>query len=153
MGMIKDKFILATLAAIIANILGIILNYCSYLLNINEYLLWKIAASAFVPLNKIDAPPAIFIGLVADFIVAISLGIFILIILNLTGVDYAIVKGILSGLFFWLMLFAILFNAGIVKLIPQDPASYVGHIIDHSIRGSVIGWILQSYGKQFFVKN
>lgn len=93
---VKDSAVKVTIAGIAGSLVMNLIMYLIILLGIKTTSPWSIAANIFLTQSYVNTPAGIVIGLIGTVALNIASAIIILFVLNRTGYDYAILKGILS---------------------------------------------------------
>lgn len=147
--MIENKVFLGISAGIIVNIIANIIDYFLYTLSLNDYLAWHIAASIYFPLDQLKTFPALFLGIILDYILASIIGIIIVYILHYTGTDHYIMKAIVVG-----TIAVLLVDGIILGFLPETVDSFTpDHLIEHIIIAIFIAWISIKLGKETLTAN
>ena len=147
---IKDKYSLGIIIGLTANIIRNIFNYIVYQLNFTQYLPRQIAAATFIPLAKIDSLIGIIIGFCADYGIAIFFSLSIVYLLDITGDDFAILKGLSIGLLYWLLLFGLLLRFGLSRINPSDLGTNLIFLFNHLLLGIIVAVMVVRYKAKYF---
>ena len=147
---LKDRYSLGIIIGLIANIFSNIFNYIVYQLDLTQYLPRQIAAATFIPLSKIDSLIGIIIGVCADYGVAIFFSLSIVYLLDITGDDFAILKGLSIALLHWLLLFGLLLRFGLSRINPSDLGTNLIFLFNHLLLGVLIAIMVVKYKVKYF---
>lgn len=141
----KDLIIFGAYAGIIANIpkniIAWIFHWCGWL----RYTFEHIAAGYFVDLPYIDQPLSLITGFIADFTNAGFFGVLLYFILQKTGKDYAVLKGLAFGSFLYLIFYGTFMAMDMTRASLLTPLPNFLLYIPHTVFGGVAGWILSRY--------
>lgn len=142
MNKIKDRMILGTLAGLGANIVKNILGASAMKLELAEIDGPHRAAGMLVPPHKIADPKGKLVGVLADSIMAGTLGVASLSILKLFGKKHAVIKGGLVGAGMWTMLYGVLGTLGATKVNPVSPSTVLTEFVEHTVFGAVTAGLI-----------
>ena len=142
---LKDTIAFGVLAGIIANIPKTILAWAFHFAGVLRYTFAHIAAGYFVGAEMLDNPIALATGFVADYTLAAVLGIILYLIIQKTGTDYAILKGIVLGSFMYLIFYGALMALDITRASLLTPLPNLLLFFPHVIFGASAGWIIKRY--------
>ncbi|XCH79157.1 MAG: hypothetical protein WHF31_00305 [Candidatus Dehalobacter alkaniphilus] len=148
----KDPIGAATIAGIIGAIIMDFLSYILIALGIPMTSPWNIAADVFLSWSLINSPIGIFLGIVGTMALGIGTTILLVIVMKMTGKDFAVLKGIIVANtvgFASMGLFMPLLN--IAPQIQSQPLTNLFALIILTIFGVIVSFILKKYGT--FVKN
>ncbi len=148
----KDPIGAATIAGIIGTIIMDFLSYILIVLGIPMTSPWNIAADVFLSWSQVNSPSGIFLGIVGTTALGLSTAILLVIVMKMTGKDFAVLKGILVANtvgFASMGLFMPLLN--IAPQIQSQPLTNLFALIILTIFGVVVSIILKEYGR--FIKS
>lgn len=131
------------LAGSIAIIAINLAEFLMRILNISETTLWQAGGAVFLAEKALMTPLGIGIGIFSHILVSLFMAIIITYYLQLTGKDYAILKGLSISLAAMFVFFGLVFPIRNINLSMQNSAKDVlSAFIDHIIFGLVVGLIL-----------
>ncbi|MCM1565226.1 MAG: hypothetical protein NC238_04535 [Dehalobacter sp.] len=143
-------------AATVAGIIGtIIMGFLSYILIASGIPLtspWNIAADVFLSWSQVNSPIGIFLGIVGTMALGIGTTILLVIVIKMTGKDFAILKGVIAANavgFASMGFFMPLLN--IAPQIQSQPLTNLFALIILTIFGMITSFILKKYG--IFIKS
>ncbi|MCM1566673.1 MAG: hypothetical protein FNP40_15415 [Dehalobacter sp. 4CP] len=143
----KDSIGAATIAGIIGTMIMDVLSYIIIALGIPMTSPWNIAADVFLNWSEVNSPIGIFLGIVGTMALGIGTTIILVIVMKMTGKDFAILKGIIVSNavgFASMGLFMPLLN--IAPQIQLEPLTNLFALIILTIFGVIISFILKKYG-------
>lgn len=148
----KDPIGAAAIAGIIGTIIMDFLSYILIVLGIPMTSPWNIATDVFLSWSQVNSPIGIFLGIVGTTALGIGTAILLVIVMKMTGKDFAVLKGIIVANavgFASMGLFMPLLN--IAPQIQSQPLTNLFALIILTIFGVIVSFILKKYGT--FVKN
>ena len=148
--MFENKISLGIFSGILANTLANIFSLILYFTGIKEYFLWTLATSIFVSRDKINNLGAIILGIVADSIIAIWLGILLVYILYIIGTNRGYLKGLIYGGLWWIILYGGVTGLHISRLEINSIDSNLAYLAEHLIFGILLAWFNLKFGKKVF---
>jgi hypothetical protein len=144
---VRDTVIAGLLAGWAGNIAKEIMVWTFYFLGWTKYTLVHIAAGFYYSADNLTAPVSMITGAITDWTIAGVFGVILLLILRFTGTDYALVKGIMFGSFFYLIAFGIGMSLDISRATLLTPLPDFLLLLSHLAIGGVCGWVLRRYFK------
>jgi hypothetical protein len=147
----KDKIIAGSVAGAVGGVFGLIFSYSLFLLGISPVSSINIAGS-FVALDILNLTTGgIIWAIIVHFVVATIYGVMLIYFLLITGKDYWLVKGVLTGAAFCLIAHAYLLplmrtDATVHSLI-FNPPSFGTMTLAHTIIGMVSAYVIIRYAK------
>ncbi|KJS80943.1 MAG: hypothetical protein JM58_18145 [Peptococcaceae bacterium BICA1-8] len=141
----RDTIVFGALAGLIGNIPKTIIAWLFHLLGYLEYTFIHIAAGYFVPAKFIDNPVALATGFIADYTNAAFFGIIMYLMLQKTGTDYAVVKGLSFGAFVYLVFYGAFMALDITRASLLTPLPNLLLFFPHIIYGAVTCWFIRRY--------
>ncbi|MHB8125183.1 MAG: hypothetical protein ACYDEJ_05970 [Desulfitobacteriaceae bacterium] len=143
----KDSIGAATVAGIIGAVLMDLLVYVLVILGIPITTPWNIAADVFLKWDEVNSNIGLLLGVIATIALSIATAILIVLLIKLTGKDFAILKGIVTANavgFGSMGLFMPLLN--IAPQIQTQPLTNLLAIAILTISGVTMSYILKKYG-------
>ncbi|MFZ3101023.1 MAG: hypothetical protein WA131_11890 [Desulfitobacteriaceae bacterium] len=144
----KDSIGAATVAGIIGAVLMDFLVYALMILGIPIITPWNIAADVFLKWDVINSDLGLLLGVIGTIALGVTTAILIVLLIKLTGKDFAILKGIVTAnaIGFGAMgLFMPLLN--IAPQIQSQPLTNLLSVALLTISGATMSYILNKYGK------
>ena len=148
----KDSIALATVAGLIGAAIMDFLNYLILFAGIPSIPSWYVAADVFLSLDQANSLLGTIIGLIGTLALGIATALLIVVLIKLTGNDYAILKGILTSNavgFGAMGLFIPLLN--ITPQLQSQPHTNIIAMVLLTLTGGIIAYILSRYGQ--FLRN
>ncbi|MEL7567974.1 MAG: hypothetical protein AAGU27_24285 [Dehalobacterium sp.] len=148
----KDSIGTATIVGIIGTIIMDSLSYILIALGIPMTSPWNIAADVFLSWSQVNSPIGIFLGIVGTMALGIGTTILLVIVMKMTGKDFAILKGVVVANavgFASMGLFMPLLN--IAPQIQSQSLTNLFALIILTIFGVIVAFVLGKYGT--FIKN
>lgn len=142
----KDPIGAATIAGIIGSIIMDFLVYILIALGIPMTSPWNISADVFLNWSLVNTPIGIFLGIVGTMALGIGTTILLVIVMKMTGKDFAVLKGIIVANavgFASMGLFMPLLN--IAPQIQSQPLTNLFALIILTIFGVTTSFILNKY--------
>ena len=143
--MTRDTVIFGALAGIVGNIPKTILTLTLYYLGYIENTHAHFASGYFVNSNLINQPVSLINGYICDFFYASFLGILIYLVLQKTGMDYALLKGFFIGGFIHVVNNGVLIFAGINENNLTSPLEGLLLIFPEIIFALTACWFIRKY--------
>ncbi len=100
---IKDRILLGTLSGASASFVARIVNRYSHSKGLTDIRYNPLAARLFLPENKIKNTPGILLGAIVNNVNTAATGVFLTYLLSATGKDNAVLKGMGTGAFLWVL--------------------------------------------------
>lgn len=140
----RDSILICTILGVIGSILINTIMYLALLSGLSVTPPWEIAADVFLESNLVNSPLGLLIGLTGTIALSITTAILILIVFNLTGSDYSILKGIVTANalgFVTMGLFMPLLK--ISPNVQSQPLTNIFALLNLSIIGAVMSYIIK----------
>jgi len=140
----RDSILICTILGVAGSVVMNVIMYLALLFGLPVTSPWEIAADIFLTSNLINSPLGIFIGLTGTVALSIVTAVLILTVLNLTGVDYSTLKGIVTANalgFVTMGLFMPLLK--ISPHVQSEPLTNILALINLSIMGALMGYFIK----------
>lgn len=144
----KDAIIAGVLAGWMGNVVKETLTWVFHFMGWVRYTFVHIAAGFYYSMENIDAPLSLVTGAITDWTLAGTFGVLLLLLLRLTGEDYAIVKGIGFSSLVYVITFGIGMALDITRATLITPLPDFLLLLSHLAIGGVSGWALKRYFSQ-----
>lgn len=144
----QDSIGAATIAGIIGAVLMDLLVYALVVLGIPIITPWNIAADVFLKWDEVNTTLGLLLGVIETIALCVATAILIVLLIKLTGKDFAILKGIVTANavgFGSMGLFMPLLN--IAPQIQSQPLTNLLAVAILTIIGATMSYILKKYGK------
>lgn len=133
--MLRDRIIVGSLIGVLADVFKLLINYTAFLLGYTDVVFWQITATRFLEKGDLFNPAALIIGGAADLTVTAVLGVVFFLLIDYSGTDYLLLKGIGFGLAVWVGLFGFLLSQSVQGKIPQSPSGILVTLVAHFVFG------------------
>ncbi len=143
----QDSIAAATIVGIIGAVLMDLLVYALVVLGIPIITPWNIAADVFLKWDKVNSNIGLLLGVIGTIALCVGTAILIVLLIKLTGTDFAILKGIITANtvgFGSMGLFMPLLN--IAPQIQSQPLTNLLAVVILTILGATMSYILKKYG-------
>ncbi|KUO52042.1 MAG: hypothetical protein APF76_02565 [Desulfitibacter sp. BRH_c19] len=142
---IKDRIILGVVSSLIAGIPIRLINDWQYHKGLTDVKYGQMAASLFLPKNKVNTPEAKFVAAATNHVNTGITGIIITYVLSATGRDKAMLKGMGVASTTWVIVYGLISRLAIpVK--SKKPLSPVLSFMDHAFFGTFCGLLIPVFG-------
>lgn len=144
---VKDTIAIGTLAGIIATLIFLTVNYLFKLLGYQFTSTWEATAGLFLSPQLIHTPLGYLVGFLGQYSIGISGGICMAYILKFTGYDYYILKGLGTGILYWVAGVAIIGRIlNVTQKLADEPVTNFLIILDLLIFGIISALIIVKLG-------
>ncbi len=133
----QDGAVIGAAAGILGAVAKGIIFWFFYLTGIIDYTIEHIFISFILPLKYLHDPLALLVSFIADYTMAVLLGLLLLKIIRSSGTDYVILKGTIFGLGVYVMLFSSFTSLEITKISIDTPIHHLLGIITHVAFGII----------------
>lgn len=143
----KDSIGAATVAGIIGAVLMDFLVYALMILGIPIITPWNVAADVFLKWDEVNTDLGLLLGVIGTIALGVATAILIVLLIKLTGKDFAILKGIIAANtvgFGSMGLFMPLLN--IAPQIQSQPLTNLLAVAILTIAGATMSYFLNKYG-------
>lgn len=140
----KDRFFIGSLAGMAGAVVMAVIDFLINLMaGIDVKLIFGVS-ELFVPKHLLATLPGATIGLIAHIVCGALLGLAIVVVLELFGYDYIVIKGVILGLFTWFLLSGMMGKA--LKLGMQDKfIDNILFLLIHIPFGVTTTWLIKRF--------
>lgn len=139
---IKDRFLLGVISGLGGNIAKMAVERFFRRTGFSTSLGRKTAAGIFLKKSDINTPHGKAVGIIADNMIAVGLGVTCSYWLTLMGKDYYLLKGAGLGAAEWASLYGVLSKLGATTIYPIKPkdalATYLSHLAFGAVKISIV---------------
>ena len=141
----QDSIVMGALAGLVGNLAKEVIVWPMYFLGWLHYPFVYLAASYFVDRSSIHNPLSLAKGFITDYAIAAILGVVLLYLLRYTGKDYALIKGLLLGLFVHIGIYGLLMAFHATRISILTPLPNLLLVVPHVVFGTATAWVLKRY--------
>jgi len=144
---IEDRVLLGVISGILGSTIVKIINPIEYNLGLTDLRYNQPAASLFLSKRDVveNTAESKVIASAVNNAMAAATGTIITYMLTASGRDYAMLKGAGFGLLQWIGIWGFLSRVG-VTLKSHEPLTHILSIIDHSLFGASVGFLISRLG-------
>ncbi|MEW6622766.1 MAG: hypothetical protein AB1420_06530 [Bacillota bacterium] len=142
---IKDRILLGTVCGIASATIGKYINAAEYKLGLTDVQYNQLAATLFMPKNKINTPKGKLLGGIINNINVGSVGVLISYILSATGRDKAALKGMGVTAITWVMINGLLAKQ-VLGVKSKKPLTPFLSLFDHLFYGYLTATMISKFG-------
>lgn len=144
---IRDTITIGSIAGIISTLIFVSVNYIFKLLGYQFTSTWEATAGIFLSNNLVHTPSGYIIGILGQYVIGASGGIFMAYVLKFTGNDHYILKGLGVGGFYWILSVGIIGKIiNITQQFADEPVTNILIILDLAIFSIINVLIIRMYG-------
>lgn len=142
--MMKDWFLVSTLAGMIGSLAKDVLRSLFVRLGVLKFTYWHLAAMFFLPPSDVNTGAGWFTGIASDLALGGIHGVAIYGVLHFSGFELWHYKGLTSGIVSWFLLPGLLLKA-FADAEVFDPAFRVISFIDHGLFGLTAAYLIRRW--------
>jgi len=144
---IKDRILLGALSGAASSFVARIINRYSYSKGFTDIRYNPLAARLFLSENEIKNTPGILLGAIINNINTATTGVILTYILSASGKDNAILKGMGTGAFLWVLVDGMI-STHVFKVESKKPLSPTMHLFDHLLYGTLCATLITRLGDE-----